>query len=220
MTTPSWIVRPLPAEARAALPADAADSPFQAPWSNTLTVLDRELAYLRATHVLLELEVPDDFMGPPGDGPLGAALVRLNADGPRVRLSFDSRHGPLSYATGRYGTSVGPTGAWRANVRAIALALEALRRVDRYGIATHGEQYAGWITAPAGEPLRSATELVQLAGLPGVTTTQVVADVATFRRLYRAAAARLDPDAGGDLAAWHRLQRARAVLADHHRSEP
>jgi hypothetical protein len=44
----------------------------------------------------------------------------------------------------------------------------------------------------------------------------VIADVGTFRHLYQAAARRYDPDAGGDVAAWSRLQRARAVLSDHH----
>jgi hypothetical protein len=33
---------------------------------------------------------------------------------------------------------------WQDNLRAVALGLEALRRVERYGIAQRGEQYAGW----------------------------------------------------------------------------
>jgi hypothetical protein len=36
-----------------------------------------------------------------------------------------------------------------ANVRAIALALEALRKVDRYGVTKRGEQYAGWKALPS-----------------------------------------------------------------------
>lgn len=40
---------------------------------------------------------------------------------------------------------------WRHNVRSIALGLEALRAVDRYGISRRGEQYAGFRGAlPAG----------------------------------------------------------------------
>jgi hypothetical protein len=39
---------------------------------------------------------------------------------------------------------------WQHNVRAIALGLEALRKVDRYGITRRGEQYAGWKALPAG----------------------------------------------------------------------
>lgn len=36
---------------------------------------------------------------------------------------------------------------WRHNVRSIALGLEALRAVDRYGITRKGEQYAGFRAA-------------------------------------------------------------------------
>lgn len=40
---------------------------------------------------------------------------------------------------------------WQHNVRSIALGLEALRAVDRYGISRRGEQYAGFRGAlPAG----------------------------------------------------------------------
>lgn len=200
---PRWAVRPLTDPA--GIPAEGLASPFLAPWASTLDLVARELDYLRAEHTVLELEAVDVA------GPLGFITVH----GPRVRLSFDSRHGPLSYATGRYGTTDDPQ-PWKANVRAIALGLESLRRVDRYGIARAGEQYSGWLRLPAGEPARSAGVLLELSGLVGLTTTQVVGDPGTFRRVYSAAARRLDPDAGGDPAAWARLQRARTILLDHH----
>ena len=38
---------------------------------------------------------------------------------------------------------------WKANVRGIALALEALRKVNRYGVAGRAEQYRGWLAIPA-----------------------------------------------------------------------
>lgn len=119
---PRWAIRPLTEPD--GIPAEGTASPFLAPWASTLDLVARELDYLRAEHTVLELEAVDVA------GPLGTLTVH----GPRVRLSFDSRHGPLSYATGRYGTTADPQ-PWKANVRAIALGLEALRRVDRYGIA-------------------------------------------------------------------------------------
>lgn len=197
---PGWAIRPLTDPAT--IPAEGLVSPFLAPWSSTLDLVARELDYLRATHTVLELETP-----------LGATVTA--ATGPRVRLSFDSRIGPLSYATGRFGTATDAQ-PWKANVRAIALGLQALRSVDRYGITRGGEQYTGWLKLPAGEPARSAGVLVTLSGLAGITPTQVIADPATFHRVYQAAARRLDPDAGGDVAVWARLQRARTVLLDHH----
>jgi hypothetical protein len=42
--------------------------------------------------------------------------------------------------------------SWQDNLRAIALGLEALRKVERYGIANRGEQYAGWAQLTAGGP--------------------------------------------------------------------
>ena len=65
---------------------------------------------------------------------------------PGVELSFNSRHGRLTYATDVFTT-------WQDNVRAIALALEALRKVDRYGVAKHGQQYTGFALLAAGPGL-------------------------------------------------------------------
>jgi hypothetical protein len=39
---------------------------------------------------------------------------------------------------------------WQDNLRAIALGLEALRKVDRYGITKNSEQYTGWKQLEAG----------------------------------------------------------------------
>jgi hypothetical protein len=200
---PGWAIRPL--TDGHLIPAEGLVSPFLAPWASTLELVSRELEYLRAAHVVLELQTVT----------VRGVLGPLTTTGPRVRLSFDSRHGPLSYATGRFGTAADPL-AWKWNVRAIALGLESLRRVDRYGITRNGEQYSGWLRLPSGEPAASAGVLLNLSGLVGLTATQVVADPGTFRRVYQAAARRHDPDAGGDVGTWARLQRARTVLLDHH----
>lgn len=62
---------------------------------------------------------------------------------PGVELSFNSRHGRLTYATDVFTT-------WQDNVRAIAKALEALRMVERYGVAKRGQQYTGFALLQAG----------------------------------------------------------------------
>src|SRR5690606_24676973 len=67
---------------------------------------------------------------------------------PGVILSFDSKVGHLSYPCDTF-TS------WQDNLRAVALALEALRKLDRYGVTKRGEQYRGFLAieataAPAG----------------------------------------------------------------------
>src|SRR5205807_9216809 len=60
---------------------------------------------------------------------------------PAVIVSFDSRVGPLRYGCDTFSTH-------DDNLRAIALALEALRAVDRYGVTKRGEQYQGWSALP------------------------------------------------------------------------
>ena len=65
---------------------------------------------------------------------------------PGIELSFDTpQHGRLVYATD-------VCSRWEHNVRSIALGLEALRAVDRYGITRRGEQYAGWKQLASGSP--------------------------------------------------------------------
>lgn len=113
-------------------------NPFTAPWSTTLGLLERELRHLRASEVVVELALREDEIRLDG-WPRSTA----RPGHPGVIVSFDSRHGPL-----RYGTDAFPH--WQANLRAITLGLEALRRVDRYGIGKRGEQYVGWRALPAG----------------------------------------------------------------------
>lgn len=106
---------------------------FKAPWSDTLTLLERELRHLAARDVVLEADFREQDLRLDG-------LPRANArqpEDPAVRISFDSKHGPLVYAADS-------CEYWQHNVRSIALGLEALRAVDRYGITRRAEQYTGW----------------------------------------------------------------------------
>lgn len=118
-------------------------SPFRAAWTTTLVTLQRELAELGAERVVIELGMRE------ADIRLdGWPRANARAAHPGVVVSFESRHGPLRYATAEFDR-------WEDNVRAVALSLEALRKVDRYGVSRHGEQYRGWraLTAGAGESL-------------------------------------------------------------------
>jgi hypothetical protein len=69
------------------------------------------------------------------------------ARSPGIVLSFKA-----SAVTGRpeLRYEVGTFSDWRRNVQAVALGLEALRAVDRYGVTRRGEQYAGWKALAAG----------------------------------------------------------------------
>jgi hypothetical protein len=111
-------------------------NPFKAQWPSTLNLLERELEHLGATWCVIELAVRESDIKLAGG--LKAHVTPAHNG---VVLSFDSEHGDL-----RYGTNKFPQ--WRTNVRAIALALEKLRAIDRYGVGGKGEQYKGWAELP------------------------------------------------------------------------
>ncbi|RBY82696.1 molecular chaperone DnaJ [Blastococcus sp. TF02A-26] len=201
------------------------NSQFTATWSDTLDVLDRELYALDAEHIVIEVDVAE--RGIRADGMLRADA---RAASPAVRLAFDSVHGPLQYATDRFVRPSwrrdGMQSDWQHNLRAIALGLEALRKVDRYGITRRGEQYAGWKALPSGGgdaiPMPAAAMTVDAAArfvaehADGVTADDVLGEWLTGRSsAYRVAARRLHPDNGGDVVAFQRLQDARRLLDEY-----
>ncbi len=126
---------------------------------------------------------------------------------------------------------------WRANVRAAALTLEALRAVARHGGATQDEQHRGFAQLGAGEggvntvaltlsPERAARILAEahpkhVAGAD--TATEIVArtllnrsatEIAiAFAREARAAA---HPDSGNTLGTFPAVDEAYRVLLRHH----
>jgi len=124
-------------------------SSFRAGLSDTLDVLDREIWNLTSTRSQREsaevlVAIPAGDMWRLDGRPRANAV----AEHPGVIFSLDSKHGHLSYPCDTFTT-------WQDNLRAIALALEALRKVDRYGVTKRGEQYRGFLAieataAPAG----------------------------------------------------------------------
>ncbi len=119
--------------------ADRRRSPFSAGFSATTELLRRELDHLGADLAVLELAIGEGDIRLDG---LPRAAARAAHSG--VVLSFASDHGPLRYAVDRFDR-------WQDNLRAIALGLESLRRVDRYGMSGDGQQYRGWLALEAGD---------------------------------------------------------------------
>ncbi|MGI8333446.1 hypothetical protein ACRYCC_26135 [Actinomadura scrupuli] len=179
---------------------------FRASWPDTLKLLERETEHLGATTVVIQVDA--DATDIRRDGMLRA---RARVGHPGVVVSFQSAHGPLRYATDAYEDAYWSTSltGWQANVRAIALALEALRAVDRYGVTRRGEQYRGWAALPAGPApaFTNADEALrwmkEKAHLPADTDPA---------KLYRTLARRYHPDAGGDPEDWARLSAAHELL--------
>lgn len=204
-------IRPLGAWDRPVTADRARSARFRAPWASTLDLLLREVDCLDAGVVVIQIDVIEGDLRRDG-------MLRANAKVgfPGVKVSFVSRHGPLTYATDAYERWTGsdPPG-WQANVRAVALGLEALRAVDRYGITRSGEQYRGWsaISATSGEfdmTREQAADL--LAADTDYVAARILTDRDTARRAYKAAAAKHHPDRGGDTELFRRLTVARDLL--------
>ena len=140
-------IRPLVAWTDPETPVRRSSSRFKASWADTLEFLSAEISKVGGKEpVVLQVNVTE------GDIRLDG-MLRANAKvgHPGVVVSFDSDFGPLRYATDAYEKdwSHGMP-SWQANIRAIALTLEALRAIDRWGVSKRGEQYTGWKALPSG----------------------------------------------------------------------
>lgn len=176
-------------------------SRFKATYGASEDLLMRELQHIGAKDVVLEIDIS------PSDLRLDGTL-RANAkpQGPRVCLYAATKHGPLMMPCDTYWD-------WRDNVRAIALSLEALRQVDRYGCAARGEQYRGWTAIPASTSMTTKVEAAWqlLADILGGDTPSP-RDRAALDRCYRDAAKRAHPDAGGTEEGMAAVNRARETI--------
>lgn len=138
-------------------------SEFTATFADTMAFLDRELDHLGARNVVLEVDVAEHEIRRDNQGVLTSARPAT----PAVRLAFDSQHGPMlhrcdSHVRGSATKMIKGKPVpkmlqdWQHNVRALALTLEALRAVDRYGAAETGEQYTGFKAIGGGTPMPAA----------------------------------------------------------------
>lgn len=198
-------------------------SPYSAGLTSTLSLLSREFRAVACHRPVLEVAIPEGQWRVDG-----RPYARAQAEHPGVVLSLpSSAAGPLRFACDRY-TS------WPANLRAVALTMEALRAVERHGAVQAREQYAGFKALPPG----AATAMP--AGPPTMTVddaARVLVDhagadpgVASYRDLlpglggggsrrgeylahvWRSAVRRHHPDVGGDPDAWARVEQAKRVL--------
>lgn len=182
---------------------------FKAAESDTMRLLRRELEHLgTAGKVVLQVVT---YHGPADlrrDGELrsGAKVIH-----PGCRLTFVSRHGPLTYATDQFSTFDPQSWAsWRANLRAIALSLQALRAVDRYGVSNHGEQYRGW-QALGSQPHELSGD--EAMGVLRAHAGPLGDDPRAEARALFIAAARNTRNAAGDASpSWDDVQRAARKL--------
>jgi hypothetical protein len=182
-------------------------NPFRAKFDATLSLLKVELEHLKVQGAVA-VRVVADAADVRQDGMLRA---RAQVRHPGVALSFTSGvHGPLTYPSDAFAARYYGEVDWQINLRAIALGLQHLRALDRYGIAARGEQYAGWRAIEAATPawFDSADEALRwLAEYTDLSRHHVEPTV-----ILRAASKRAHPDVGGDPADWLRVDAARQLL--------
>jgi hypothetical protein len=130
--------------------------------------LRQELERAGALRATLELDVRDGDIK--NDGQLRANSRPFS---PRVVVSFEHpTAGWLRYPCDTFSDHLD-------NIRAIALALEALRAVERYGVVRRAEQYAGWKALPASTAPTLTTEAAAAVlaeyGYPGAPAGTIFA---------------------------------------------
>lgn len=205
-----YVVRPL-SDRTWLNPHGRSTSRFTAGWSDTLDLLLREVDMLRGKNLVLGVDVPE------ADFKLNGELrARAKAATPAVEVAFESKHGPLIYRCDRYnGTPWGnKMELWQHNVRAIALGLEALRAVDRYGITHTAEQYAGFKAIGSGQSSGFPSAEAAKEWLFSEEATGIAGGLGlTIQTAYRHAVKTHHPDRGGDPAMWAKVDAARRALS-------
>lgn len=181
---------------------------FQADLNDTKKLLEYEVGRLDGHDLVVELDVQPGDIAATGQSLKGYARPNM----PGVVVAFQSKHGPLVYATDRFDD-------WRANLRAIAKSLEALRAVDRYGVSSRGEQYTGWAQIEAGPSKQAAAELLERiaigdeGGQRERSIGLILTDPAIAKNVLKHARAMVHPDRNaGDRTAWDQVEEAAQIL--------
>ena len=180
-------------------------SQFKATYTKTLDLLEAELRNLQAKDAILQARITWEQINNAGWPKQGVKLA-----GPELILTFESANGPLSFPCDRYFQ-------WQSNLRAIALSLEALRAIDRYGVTRRAEQYQGWrqIEGPKGSFANAEQAAAFIATAAGGLDhyMEVLQNSEIRKRAYRAAAMKHHPDRPPhDAEAFLKLQEALAFL--------
>lgn len=181
-------------------------SPFDATWPATLRLLSTEARRLEADEVVIELDVPES-----GIRLDGWPYANARASSPDVTVwLIGTVHGDLCYATGSFDS-------WQANVRAVALGLEALRKVTRYGISSSGQQYVGWKAIGPGYDASTVEDaallLARWSGAKECVVPRWWKDEGARAVVFRRAKARAHPDApDGSHDAFLEVERGCKVL--------
>jgi hypothetical protein len=208
---PFYVIRPLVQWTDPVTPNRTNAAVFKASWADTLKQLRYEIDRIDGEPpIVFQIDVQESDIRRDG-------MLRVNAKvgHPGVVVTFQSKFGPLRYATDAYERQgYGKLQSWQANIRAIVLALESLRAVDRYGVTKRGEQYTGWRAITSGTGLfTTSAEAREWMRQVYLADTGREADQSD-QDLYRLLAKRHHPDVteDPDREIWDRLEAAARFL--------
>jgi hypothetical protein len=189
-------------------------SPFGKPWDEILN-LEREmwhLDYRDGSCVIQTAHQPWDVRG---NGQLRRDARQPEHPGVVVRFDAwdadNKRWNPMQFECDQFNR-------YEANIRAIADAMEALRKVNRYGVtgAGHGRaQYEGYKALPSAEGRTTSKEdaAAFLAVHSGLNRVDILENPQVRADAYKRAAAKLHPDnEGGSHEKFLELQKNVKVL--------
>lgn len=189
---------------------------FSSSWKETEQLLLDEVDRLNGQDLVIEVDVREQDLRL--DGTLRANA--REASSPGVVVAFESRqHGAMLYRCDTFHapyTFQGPD--WQHNVRAIALTLQSLRAVDRYGATETGQQYQGFKAIGGGAATAMPASMGHaeaLAVVHKLTGFRLEGDplAETTQRAWRQARAAVHPDRrAGDHEAWNLVEQAGRVL--------
>lgn len=177
-------------------------SGFTAKATSTHQVLRRELDHLVAKDRTLYVGIRADLFRRDGR-PRADAVVAA----PGLVLTFESKGRRYEYVADQFFTQ-------HENLRAIALTLDHLRAVDRYGLTGNRQQYEGFaaIEAARSMPASGFTSVAAtrewLLDLVGLEPSSGARNALVLRRAKRDA----HPDHGGDTATFQRVLDAEKYL--------
>lgn len=192
-------------------------SAFKAGFGATVNLLERELEHLtnvgrRSAILQMALRDRDIRLD-------GYPRADARPDHPGIIVSIESKWGPLSYPCDTFDD-------WQDNLRATALALEALRKVDRYGVTKNGEQYTGFKqlgSGPTMTQIEAANLLISVSKinegpvrLPGfeVVTSDMLGDRSVLAAVWRQVVKKLHHDGVvEDRDLWERVNEAKRLVS-------
>lgn len=180
---------------------------LRANWSKAFEKLRYELARIKAERVVVEAGYRPHQVRADG-WPYSSA----KPEHAQIRVSFTKDGVPISFFFGGWSEP-------EMNAYMIALTLERLRAVDRYGCTQAGEQYRGWAQLPAGGGIAVAEWASvedAMRFLSKVADGEIHSTLAQdLPRIYREAARKAHSDAGGGDEQMAKVNRARDFVKKH-----